>query len=519
LCAKGQSGKLIYNDHQLHEIYITITLPHWLDTLDLDYLQHRNFPDSFPEVERLCAVVIDGKKVDSVGLRERGNFSNVISKTKYKRPFKLVFDAFINQRFDEVKSLNLNNCTDDPSFVREALAYRLMRDEKVPAPRTSYAKVYINGLYWGLYLVVESIDKTFLKDYYGSKGNDGNLYKTSQTAQAFLNWMGTADSAYQDESGLELKSYSGKEDWRRLIHFIDIINHIKPDSGLLDSLNLRFNIDQYLNVLAIEKLVFNWDSYWGGGNNYYLYEHPDGRIYWLPWDINESFARGDDFFSLIIPSDNYLLPTNNFDDRPLLKALLNNEKYKTIYFDKVCAMLNNHFQIGYIDSLIYQWHHLTNEAVFNDSNKLYTYEAYNMSLTQSLVRSDYILPASGVQIKRTLPGIIPFIQERCAWAAHQMALHGYTCNYPELQTQHYTMQAYPNPSQQPTITLTWTEPQNGLCYIQFYDMQGRLIYTHYRAFAENNQLLMNVPTRNSGMYIIRKIDASGKVGVCKWVVE
>lgn len=77
------------------------------------------------------------------------------------------------------------------------MCYKFIRDLGLLAPRTSYAKVYINEQYWGLYMLVESVDKTFLKDHFGSKGNDGNLYKTAQTGQAYLNTINTNDTLYK----------------------------------------------------------------------------------------------------------------------------------------------------------------------------------------------------------------------------------------------------------------------------------------------------------------------------------
>jgi spore coat protein CotH len=37
-----------------------------------------------------------------------------------------------------------------------------MREAGAVVPRVGFAKVYVNDEYWGLYLLVEQIDKTFL---------------------------------------------------------------------------------------------------------------------------------------------------------------------------------------------------------------------------------------------------------------------------------------------------------------------------------------------------------------------
>ena len=73
-----------------------------------------------------------------------------------------------------MSQFNLHNSVRDPSFMNEAVAYRLFRDGGVPAPRTAYAKVYItvpgkyDRRYFGLYDLVEDVSKEFAKERFGS---------------------------------------------------------------------------------------------------------------------------------------------------------------------------------------------------------------------------------------------------------------------------------------------------------------------------------------------------------------
>ena len=75
-------------------------------------------------------------------------------------------------------------------MLRDALSYKIMRDVGLAAPRTSFAKVYLNGSYWGLYLIVEQVNKTFLKQHFAD--NDGNLYKCIDNTD--LTWQGSNQS-------------------------------------------------------------------------------------------------------------------------------------------------------------------------------------------------------------------------------------------------------------------------------------------------------------------------------------
>ena len=72
--------------------------------------------------------------------------------------------------------VNLKSMYNDPSQMREALAWRLFRNAGVPAARHTYAKLAFDATYYGLFSVIEQVDKRFLKDHFGDNDR-GNLYK------------------------------------------------------------------------------------------------------------------------------------------------------------------------------------------------------------------------------------------------------------------------------------------------------------------------------------------------------
>ena len=72
--------------------------------------------------------------------------------------------------------VNLKSMYNDPSQMREALAWRLFRHAGVPSARHTYAKLAFDETYYGLFSVIEQVDKRFLKDHFGDNDR-GNLYK------------------------------------------------------------------------------------------------------------------------------------------------------------------------------------------------------------------------------------------------------------------------------------------------------------------------------------------------------
>ncbi|MBI3236032.1 MAG: CotH kinase family protein, partial [Bacteroidetes bacterium] len=497
---------------------IQIDIPQWFDTLTNDYQLSQKDAVLYPEVSRKCFLTFDGVPVDTIGIRQRGNSSNKFNTVKFKKPFKLEIDAFKNIKLDGLKNINLNNCTDDPSFVREALCYNLVREQGLLAPQTSYAKVYINDQFWGLYMLVENIDKTYLKDQFGGSGNNGNLYKTAQTGQAYMNRISPLDTAFRLHTGLELKTNEDLNDWSRLANFFDLLHNYEAPY-FKDSLSKVFDVTAYLKLLCIEKLVYSWDSYWANGNNYYLYEHPDGSIKWISWDMNETFPNKHGLDASRLTGKNYLLPTNRFDSRPLLKAIFSVQAWKDEYYDLVCKILNSEFTVEHIDTTLLQWHKLIDEAVKSDTNKFYTNEAFEGSLMNNLVEADYTFPKSGIRMQRKLPGILPFIVEQRDWADDQIDLMGYDCIVSELKKENYTFQITPNPLTQNSMQLHWEGIDlEGTCQIQVVNILGQVVTTIYNQKSNNNQIKVDLNVELvSGIYWVRKLDTNGFVGISKMV--
>ena len=65
----------------------------------------------------------------------------------------------------------------DPMKVSEELVYRMWREANLPASRTGYAEVTIDGTDYGLYSLVEVPDDPLLERWYDDP--DGNLYENA----------------------------------------------------------------------------------------------------------------------------------------------------------------------------------------------------------------------------------------------------------------------------------------------------------------------------------------------------
>ena len=145
--------------------------PYQVHTLDIEFynpnydeiLQDRWEVDD--KTYELATIVFNGDTLDSVGVRYKGNstfwWTQALGSLKYPLniDFNLVYDDQDLLGYNKVK---LSNSIFDPTFVRETLGY-LTQSYYLPASETGYMEVSINSEYLGLYVSVESINKSFLR--------------------------------------------------------------------------------------------------------------------------------------------------------------------------------------------------------------------------------------------------------------------------------------------------------------------------------------------------------------------
>lgn len=103
-----------------------------------------------------------------------------------KAAFKLKFDK--DELFFGVHKLTLNNMTQDPSMIHESLACTAFGAAGVPASRSGYAFVYLNGVNYGLHANVESLDTYSLPKLFGAAFDEEkgqHLYEAAEYGADF----------------------------------------------------------------------------------------------------------------------------------------------------------------------------------------------------------------------------------------------------------------------------------------------------------------------------------------------
>lgn len=206
-------------------------------------------------------------------LKGTGSFRDMSGKAAFKFNFA---EEDPEARFHGLKRVTLGNMMQDPTMMGEHVAYWLHRRRGVPAPRHTYARLWVDDTYFGLYSVVETMDEQLLKHVF-PKDNNGNLYEAN--VSDFV--RGKTDHFELEESdGL----YVPYEDIDAVITTLEATS----DASYLATLKRLFDLDTFLEMMAIELATANVDGYAMFANNYMAY-HGEDRWHLMPWGHDQCF--------------------------------------------------------------------------------------------------------------------------------------------------------------------------------------------------------------------------------------
>lgn len=246
-----------------------------------------------------ASLEVDGETYPQAAVRYKGSFgtfyrcfddNGVRTDRCDKLSMKLSFDEFDAEgRYHGVKKLNLHAMLSDPSKMHDAIGYKLFRDMGVPAPRTAFANVILNGENLGLFSVVENIDGRFTRANFPD-GGEGNLYKeiwpqASSDAGDYAKHLTTNEGASVD----------------RIMRFNDALL-AEGDAGFRELMETWVEVDQLVGYFAVARLIDHWDDlatwycYSDTGkcynHNYSWYESAaEDKIYLIPWDLDHTFEE------------------------------------------------------------------------------------------------------------------------------------------------------------------------------------------------------------------------------------
>ncbi len=394
----------IFDDSLVHRIEI------WIDPNDLAVILDNFQSDIVKPADLLITTVGRKDSLKNVGFRIKGNASRFNDKKSYK----LIFNEYEEgESYLGYEKISVNAFWNDPTHLRAHLATELFHAMEIPVARSSFADLYLNGKYQGLYNLVEQIDEHFVGDRFGS-GN-GNLYKCYSPAD--MKYLGDDPDIYRKlemdrQAVYELKTNKKEKDFSGLAELIRILNNT-PIDRLEEELDKRFNTDSYLRTLAVDVLIGNWDSQLFSANNFYLYDNPlTGKFEFIPYDFDNTFGIdwvGDNWgkkniydwlhhqfmdmteeelnkFSPEVRKELEVYKATLLDnrERPLYTRILEVEHYRKKYEEYLNILVKNYFNTEDFLSLIDRHIAMISPSLQADTLDNFSWEQIQLSVTHAL---------------------------------------------------------------------------------------------------------------------------------------
>jgi len=136
-------------------------------------------------------------------------------------------------------------------------------------------------------------------------------------------------------------------------------------------LNACFNVDVFLQWLASNTAMQNWDTYGLMTHNYYLYNNPaGGMLTWIPWDNNEALQEGKHGGALSLSLNEV---GSNW---PLIRYVVDVAEYEDIYQEHLQSFVEGTFAPDKMIALYSQYYDLLKEYAYAEVSP-YTFIAYN----------------------------------------------------------------------------------------------------------------------------------------------
>jgi hypothetical protein len=380
LASAPENSPAFYDAGTLRTLYLRFHDEDWYAQLNAFYRT---------DVEVPAELVVDGKVYSEIGVRFRGT-SSYFTVQSAKKSFNIAVDyGDDNQRLYGYKTLNLLNGHVDASFLREVLFNRIASDY-IPAMKTNFVKLVINGENWGVYINLQQYNKDFLDEWFGTR--DGVRWKVGPGGGG-LTYAGNDLAEYQRT--YQLKTANVENPWEDLIALCEMLNTKTPDAKLETDLPSIFNIDRALWQLAVSNVFMDDDSYIHKGGDFSIYQDVNKRFHLISHDNNETFRFGGErrggggpggrgpggwsWGELILGT---VSPTTHAENpmRPVISRLLGIPEWKARYIAHVRTVVDEWLDWEVLEPIIKEYHELIDAEVQQDDKKLYDYRNFQESI-------------------------------------------------------------------------------------------------------------------------------------------
>ncbi|MBM7114358.1 CotH kinase family protein [Archangium primigenium] len=207
----------------------------------------------------------------AVGMRLRGDQAFFHPKKSWK------VELPEGQKLDGARHLNFLAEWLDAGLLTDAFSYELMHVAGAHAPRARYVTLTVNGRFEGVFMLVEQVDKSFLKAH--GLPSDSSIYRCgSKDCEMRLTPKAHYQSPWDKKTQEDLP-------WDDLNTFLWKISRT-PEHEFEAFLREHLDLDAYLRYLAVGALISI--SGIDDSGSYLVRDPKQGRWLYVPWDLNNS---------------------------------------------------------------------------------------------------------------------------------------------------------------------------------------------------------------------------------------
>jgi hypothetical protein len=276
-------NKSVYAQDKLNVITLNVTVKEGgatLDEVNTDDDDSDDFqPEAVVSISESGYTFADGSSSASGMLRVRGASSRNSDHKSYRIKLDSKENLWRNHRI-----LQLNKHPYDLSRMRQKLAFDYFKDiDYMTSLRTQFVHLYIDGVDFGLFTLIERCNKSFLENHGLDK--DGRLYK----AQDFSFFRDEEVLVMEDKPNYDKTLFEEvlnirrvKDEHAQLLYMLDAVNDETNDIN--EVIEEQFHRNNYLSWFAINILLKNDDT---TTQNFFLYcPLTSSKWYFLPWDYD-----------------------------------------------------------------------------------------------------------------------------------------------------------------------------------------------------------------------------------------
>lgn len=256
-------------------------------------------PATGEQFQANAAVQAQGNSSRGTGSTRQHSYRLIFNQT-LGGPGKLNFPLFDNSDFADINTFTLkvastdgfshdsrtNGSTINPlnsTYTRDAYIRQLQFNTGNPAADSTFAHVYINGLYWGLYTPIERPDDAFFSDRFGGQREDWDIFRDNDE------FISGNSSAWNQMTSLI--SSIGSSSSSQADNLFQQLQGRNNDGSVNPSIEPLMDVDNFIDYYAIHMSSNTND--WPHRNWYAARNRidPGKGFQFLAWDQGQSLAQ------------------------------------------------------------------------------------------------------------------------------------------------------------------------------------------------------------------------------------